>query len=103
MDQFGDAPSLFKMLFALAFVVALMGGLALLLKRLGLSGALPASKGGSRLKLLESLPLDARRRLVLLQRDNIQHLLILGASTEIVIETGIVPPPPPPQETPPDV
>ncbi len=92
MDQFGDAPSLLKMLFALAFVVALMGGLAVLLKRLGMAGTLPTTKGQSRLKILESLPLDTRRRLVLLQRDDTQHLVILGLDSETVIETDITPP-----------
>jgi len=104
MDHFGDAPSFLKMLAALAFVIVLMGGLALALKKLGLSGAVSTLKGAKRLRLIEALPLDARRRLVLLERDNVQHLVILGVNTETLIETGIIPPPPlasSPQEEPP--
>lgn len=97
MDPFGEAPSFFKMLAALLLVIGLMGGLALILKRLGLSGALPATTRPKRLRLIEALPLDARRRLVLIERDSVQHLVILGPNAETVIETNI-PPLPPQQE-----
>ena len=58
-----------KFFAALIFVLGLMGGLALVLKRIGLGPAsmIPADK--RRLKVLEILPLDARRKAVLLARD----------------------------------
>jgi flagellar protein FliO/FliZ len=83
-----DAIQTFKMLAALVFVVALMGVLTLILKKLGLQGQALAS-GKKRLKIVEILPLDARRRLALIERDDVQHLVILGASGETVIETNI--------------
>lgn len=78
-----------KFIAALIFVLGLMGGLALVLKRLGLGGAsmVPADK--RRLKVLEILPLDARRKAVLLARDGIEHLVIFGSSGETVVETHI--------------
>lgn len=78
-----------KFIFALIFVLALMGGLALILKRLGLGAAsmLPADK--RRLKVLEILSLDARRKAVLLRRDDAEHLVIFGPTGETVIETNI--------------
>jgi flagellar protein FliO/FliZ len=73
---------------ALAFVMGLMYLLALGLKRLGLAApALPGVK--RRLRVVESLPLDARRRLVLVRRDQKEHLLVLGPEGETVVETGI--------------
>ena len=88
-----EIPQILRLVGAMALVLALMGGLALFLKKLGRGGAsLPAPKK-RRLKLIESLPLDARRRLVILQRDARQHLVILGASGETVIETNIESPP----------
>ena len=42
-----------------------------------------------RLAILESLPLDNRRRLVLIRRDGKQHLLLIGGSTDMVIEQGV--------------
>lgn len=83
-----DAADYIRFFAALLFVLGLMGGLAYVLKRLGLQGKV-LSTGDKRLKLLEILPLDARRRLVLIQRDDAQHLVILGTSGETVVETNI--------------
>lgn len=93
MDGSEQIPELLRMLLALLFVIGLMGGLALLLKRLGLSGAVDTvGKGDKRLKIIEALPMDAKRKLVLIQRDDVQHLLIISTNEETVIETGIKPP-----------
>lgn len=73
---------------AFIFVIALMGGLWLILKKLGLSGPMvPTSK--RRLKVVESLAIDSRRRAVLIQRDDTQHLVILGPTGETVVETKV--------------
>tara|TARA_B100002019_G_C20971955_1_gene451545 strand:- start:56 stop:364 length:309 start_codon:yes stop_codon:yes gene_type:complete len=75
---------------ALIFVLAMMGLLALLAKRLGLSENSRFSKN-KRLKVIESLPLDHKHKAILLQRDDKQHLVILNANGETVIETNISP------------
>ena len=69
-----------------------MGGLAYILKRVGWgqNGLSPlGSKSKKRLKVIESLQLDARRKAIIIQRDNTQHLVLLGATGETVIETNI--------------
>lgn len=73
---------------AMVFVLALMGGLAFALRRFGQGRALTAA-GKRRLKVIEILPLDARRRAVILKRDDREHLIILGATGETVVETNI--------------
>lgn len=73
----------------LIFVLGLMGLLAFVLKRSGLAGAVAQLGPAKRLKIIEVLPLDHRRRAVLLKRDDTEHLVILGAAGETVIETGI--------------
>jgi flagellar protein FliO/FliZ len=78
-----------RFLFALLFVLALMGGLWLALRRLGLSGIGAPLSTQKRLKIIEVLSLDARRRAVLLRRDDKDHLVILGPSGETVVETAI--------------
>lgn len=78
-----------KFLAALLFVLGLMGGLALLLKRFGLGSAAMVPADKRRLKVLEILPLDARRKAVLLSRDGAEHLVILGGTGETVVETNI--------------
>lgn len=74
---------------ALIFVIGLMIILALLAKKFGLAGALPSNSNSKRLSVVESIPLDTRRRAVILKRDDVEHLVILGAQNEIVVETGI--------------
>ena len=80
-----------QLLLSLALVVALMGGLAYIVKRLGLSNSMPVHKGDKRLKIVESQALDARRRLVLVQCDEKQHLVMLGINGDTVIQTDIEP------------
>lgn len=75
---------------ALALVLALLGGCAWLARRFGLTpGVVRAkTKAAARLEITEVLPIDARRRLVLVRRDSVEHLIIIGDS-ETVVEAGI--------------
>lgn len=85
-----DLPQIVRLIAALAFVLALMGGLTVLLRKLGLAESSAKQTGDrKRLKIIESIPLDHRRKLVLIQRDDRQHLVILGANSEIVVESNI--------------
>ncbi|MEI6560253.1 MAG: flagellar biosynthetic protein FliO [Rhodospirillaceae bacterium] len=84
---------------ALAAVLALILAAGWLLRRLIEKGVLPgallpaATGRAQRLAVVEIRQLDARRRLVLIRRDGVEHLLLLGATGDLVIESGIVPPP----------
>lgn len=44
-----------------------------------------------RLGVLETTPVDGRRKLVLLTRDGVEHLIMVGGPIDIVIESGIQP------------
>ena len=56
-------------------------------------GSSPFIRGGKnrqpRLQVLDATAVDARRRLVLVRRDNVEHLVMIGGPTDIVIESGI--------------
>jgi flagellar protein FliO/FliZ len=43
-----------------------------------------------RLAVIDATAVDSRRRLVLVRRDNIEHLLMIGGPSDIVIEPNIV-------------
>ncbi len=86
-----DPLQIIKLLAALAFVVALMGGFALLAKRLGLGENGSALGRKKRLRVVESLPVDSRRRLLLIQCDGKQHLVLTGNNGDTVIKTDIEP------------
>jgi len=77
-----------RFLLALVFVVALIAVCAWIARRLGLAGRLATTGGKRRLTIVEVLPLDAKRRLVLIKRDDVEHLLLLGQQSDLVIECG---------------
>ena len=85
----------FRFAIALVFVLALIGLLGWLAKRFGIAGAFVRPQATRRLSVVESLPLDARHRLVLVRRDAVEHLVMLGAAGDSLIESGIEPPPDP--------
>ncbi len=84
-----DGETLFKFFFAFMFVMGLMFLLAYVLKRAGLAGHSMLPGGKRRLKVIEHLPIDHRRRLLLVRRDDREHLLILSPTGETVVETNI--------------
>ena len=81
---------------ALAFVVGLIALLGWAVRRFGLiPGASAVIRGGRRIKIVEVTPIDVRRKLVLIRRDQAEHLVLLGTQRDLVIETGIAPEPAP--------
>jgi flagellar protein FliO/FliZ len=42
-----------------------------------------------RLGVVETAPVDAKRKLLLVRRDDVEHLIIVGGPVDMVIETGI--------------
>lgn len=88
----GDMPLPAKFFIAFVLVLALIGGVAWLVRRFG-SGSLSASAGRgrqARLGVIEATAVDSRRRLVLVRRDNVEHLIMLGGPTDVVVEANIV-------------
>jgi len=87
-----DITQIMRLLMALSFVLLLMGGFAMLLRKLGLSTAQNIKQNKERrLKIIESLPLDSRRRAVILQCDEKEHLVILNANGETLVEQNLSP------------
>jgi hypothetical protein len=54
-----------------------------------LLAALFARNPGRRLEVVEQANVDGRRRLVLIRRDDVEHLVMTGGPADVVIETGI--------------
>ena len=83
---------------SLLFVIALILGLALLVKKFAMPGgnrtAIFRKPAQRRLEVIESLPVDHKSRLMLIRRDEVNHLIMLGPDGDLLIETGITPPPP---------
>ncbi len=88
-------------LFAISILVVLLGGLGLfayavqkgwLLQQL--TGLRQLGGGDKRLKVRETLVIDPRRRLVILQADGTEHVVLLGAERETVLSTAAARPEP---------
>ena len=78
--------------FAFVAVLALIGLAAWLVRRFATNrlGANPNRSRMPRLAVIDAAAVDGRRRLVLVRRDNIEHLLMIGGPTDIVVEPNIV-------------
>lgn len=89
-----DPGDYIRFLIALGVVIALLLGLAWIARRSGLAGRLgalaPSSKKEKRLKVIEALPLDSKKRLVLLQWDQREHLILLnpGNAPDLLIDSS---------------
>ena len=47
------------------------------------------AKPEKRLDVVEQWSMDARRKLILIRRDNVEHLIMTGGPVDVIIETGI--------------
>jgi flagellar protein FliO/FliZ len=92
-----------RFVLALAAVLGLIGLLAFAARRFGLMpGAVAGGGKGRRLGVVEAMPLDGKRRLVLIRRDEREHLIMLspGDGPDLVIERDIAARPPENREMP---
>jgi flagellar protein FliO/FliZ len=82
----------FLFFFSFVAVLALIGLAAWLVRRFAGNrlGANTNRGRMPRLAVIDAAAVDGRRRLVLVRRDNIEHLLMIGGPTDIVVESNIV-------------
>lgn len=83
--------SLVRLAIASLAVIGLLGLFAWLLRYVAAKGWTPSlmSQTKRRMKLIETLPLDARRRLVIVQCDNTEHLILLGVGQDLVVTSPL--------------
>ncbi|MDA4848247.1 flagellar biosynthetic protein FliO [Hoeflea poritis] len=85
-----DGMSLYSML---AVGLVILVAIGLLVWNLRRRGHMAFIRGGNsrqpRLAVLDATAVDARRRLVLVRRDNVEHLIMIGGPSDIVVERGI--------------
>ena len=92
-DLFGsEMPMALKFFIAFAVVLGLIGLTAWLVRRFAGNRLGNAAARGRqpRLAVIDAATVDARRRLVLIRRDNVEHLLMIGGPTDLVVEPNIV-------------
>jgi hypothetical protein len=94
MDSLFGAEGSLIVRFVVAFVIvlALIGLTFWLIRRFGAARVGAAAQRGRqpRLAVIDAAPIDGRRRLVLVRRDNVEHLLMIGGPSDVVVEQNIV-------------
>jgi len=87
-------PTFVLIFFASAAVAALWGYRAYTTGDTSFSMAwLFPPRPAPRLAIMEQASVDSRRKLVLIRRDDVEHLIMTGGPVDVVIETGIASPP----------
>ncbi len=86
-----DLEGYFRFAIALVFVLGLIGLLALVAKRFGMVPrvTIGGSRGGKRVNIVDVTNIDGKRRLILVRRDDTEHLILLGVNGETVVESAI--------------
>jgi flagellar protein FliO/FliZ len=89
---FGDLPIAARFFIAFLIVLALIVLTFWAIRRFGGIGlGTSAARGRQpRLGVIDAAVVDGRRRLVLVRRDNVEHLLMIGGPSDVVIEQNIV-------------
>jgi len=85
-----DITSILTSAFALLFVLSLIFIISILLRKYG-SGRvfIDNPDKNKRLSVKDTLIIDSKRKLVLISRDNVEHLILLSHEKETIIESDI--------------
>jgi flagellar protein FliO/FliZ len=74
-----------RILFGLTAVIGMIGIAAFAAKKAGLATASGGFVRKRRLRVVETLALDGRRRIAIIKCDDAEHLIVLGANNETVV------------------
>jgi flagellar biogenesis protein FliO len=97
ISTFGETLGPIMRMAAAALVVAIVLWLLWLILRRFRSGLFVSGGGKNnlpRLAVTDAVPVDSNRRLILVRRDDVEHLIMIGGPTDIVVESGIGKPQP---------
>jgi flagellar protein FliO/FliZ len=87
-----ELPGALRVIIVFLLVLGLIGATTWAVRRFGGHRlGVVANRGRQpRLAVIDAASVDARRRLILIRRDNVEHLLMIGGPTDIVVELNIV-------------
>ena len=86
----GGATQVIAAILALIAVLLLFSIFVFVLKRLTGANTPQNRSRQPRIAVMDSTNVDARRQLILIRRDNVEHLLLVGGPSDLVVEQNIV-------------
>ncbi|MEM9635192.1 MAG: hypothetical protein AAGA50_27960 [Pseudomonadota bacterium] len=86
----GGVTQAIAVILALGAVLLLFSLFIFILKRLTGGNITHSRSRQPRIAVMDSATVDTRRRLVLVRRDNVEHLILIGGPSDVVVEQNIV-------------
>ena len=79
-----------RLAIAAVVIVVLLGLTVVIVRALSGRGRGPGGRSRqARLAVMDSVPVDQKRRLILVRRDDVEHLLLIGGNRDLVVEPSI--------------
>jgi len=88
----GSAGTLLNAAFALGIVIVLIVGGLWLLKLFTAAGERLGRPSDKRLQVVDTATVDGKRKVMIIRRDNVEHVVMTGGPQDLVIESGIAVP-----------
>ena len=85
----GSGNSILTMIFALGAVIVLIVLAVWLMKVVFKVSGNSVRGRNRRLAVVDTLVLDQKRQLMIIRRDNVEHVILTGGAQDLVVETGI--------------
>ncbi len=86
----GGATQAIAVIIALAIVLLLFALFVVFLKKVSRNSAPQGRSRQPRIAVMDSAAVDTKRRLILVRRDNVEHLLLVGGPSDVVVEQQII-------------
>lgn len=96
----GSAGTLLNAAFALGIVIVLIVFGLWLLKLLTRATGRLGQASEKRLQVIDTANVDGKRKVIIIRRDNVEHVVMTGGPQDLVIESGIAVPEPQPLRRP---
>ena len=88
-NLFGGENTLVTVILALGIVLVLIVAAVWVLKFVFRATSSASSWGRNRLMVVEKTNIDPKRQLVIVRRDNVEHVILTGGPQDMIIESGI--------------
>lgn len=85
-----DSQLVIRLILGMVFLLALLTFGLWTMRKSGIGGGFQKVRSkNKRASIVEVQAIDPKRRLIMIRRDNVEHLLLLGPHTDILIEGNI--------------